>query len=120
MNDQAQQHGITLVDVPEFVAMGLFAEVEMRRERVLEKVHDQVAGQYEKRGILAPECEAGREDFHQSRGQHEPCAESDEVFQVATLPSALHDDGAAKHIGERSSQAQQEARRDGIHQDLQA
>ena len=50
MNDEAEQYGVSLVRVHELVAMGFFAKVEVRRNRMLEEVNDQIAQQHKKRG----------------------------------------------------------------------
>src|SRR5882724_7852652 len=43
VDDEAEKNGISLVRVDELVFMRFFAEVEVRSDRVLEEVDDQVA-----------------------------------------------------------------------------
>src|SRR5271165_5051513 len=43
VDDEPEQHGVSLVGVHELVAMRLLAKMEVRRDRVLEEVNDQVA-----------------------------------------------------------------------------
>src|SRR4051812_32735017 len=49
------------------------------------------------------------------RREHEPRTERDEIFQVAPLPVALHDHGAAKSVGSGCRQAEEQADKDWIH-----
>jgi hypothetical protein len=48
MNDEAEQHGISGVRVLELVMMGLFAEMKVWGNRVLEEVNDQIAQENQK------------------------------------------------------------------------
>src|SRR4051812_40534148 len=59
--------------------------------------------------------QALRHHLDDGRREHEPRTEGDEVFQVAPLPVALHDYSAAKSVGSGSSQAKEQADKDGIH-----
>ena len=45
MDDESQQHGISFVRMHELIFVGLFAKVEVRRDRMLEEVNDEVAEQ---------------------------------------------------------------------------
>src|SRR4051812_6272892 len=56
-----------------------------------------------------------RNHLHQSSREHEAGAESDEVFKVALLPIALHDDGAAECVGGSGCEAEEKTNKDGIH-----
>ena len=64
----------------EFVLMGLFAEVEVRRNRVLEEMNDEIAEQDQESGISAAELKAGRHHLDQRGGEHEAGAQRDKVF----------------------------------------
>src|ERR1700722_14569929 len=45
VDDQAEQHRVTLVRMHELVSVRLFAEVEVRCDRVLEEMNEEVAEQ---------------------------------------------------------------------------
>ena len=80
MNCQAKQYGVTLVGVDELVFVGFFAEMEMRCDGVFEKMNDEIAHKHEVRSIFWPQLQAGRENLHDGRSQHESRTEGDEVF----------------------------------------
>src|SRR5271167_2123817 len=46
MNDQAEQHGVSLVGMNELVVMRFFAKVEVRRDRMLKEVDDEITEEY--------------------------------------------------------------------------
>ena len=57
MNDKSKEHGISLVGVHELVVMCFLAKMKMRRDRMLEKVDDQVAQQHKKCGGSSAQLE---------------------------------------------------------------
>ena len=85
--------------VDELVAMCFFAEVKVRRHRVLKKVDDQIAEQNQKCRRFATQFQAFRNHLDQSGGQHESRAQGDKVAEIAPLPVPLHNDRAAKDVG---------------------
>src|SRR5579863_4586963 len=109
MNDQAQQHRIALVRVHELIVMSFFTKVEVRRNRVLEKMSDKVAQQNQERRAPAAQFQTFRDHFHQSGSQHKSRAQRDEVTQITPLPIALDYDRTAEYIGGRSGQAEKNA-----------
>src|SRR5438270_8156083 len=115
VDKQANENRQALVGMEELVVMGLFAEVEMGRDGVLEKMDDQIAKQNQEGCIMSAEFEAGRNNFHQRGRQHESCPQSDEIFQISSLPVPLHDDGAAENIGRGSREAEDDTCQDWIH-----
>src|SRR5437660_8390314 len=115
VDEQADENRQTLVRMEELVVMGLFAEVEMGCDGVLEKMDDQIAKQNQERRVVSAEFEAGRNNFHQRGGQHESCPKRDEIFQISSLPVPLHDDGAAENIGRGSREAEDDCREDWSH-----
>src|ERR1700757_337118 len=116
VDKQANENRHALVRMEELVVMGLFAEVEMGGDGVLEKMDDQIAKQNQERCIMSAEFEAGGNNFHQRGRQHESCSQSDEIFQISSLPVPLHDDGAAENIGRGSREAEEDTCQDWIHQ----
>src|SRR4029077_10446671 len=92
-----------------------FAEVEMGRDGVFEKMDDQIAKQNQERCIMSAEFEADGNNFHQRGRQHESCSQSDEIFQISSLPVPLHDDGAAENIGGGGREAEEDTCQDWIH-----
>src|SRR5579871_3969451 len=50
VNDQTNQHRVTAVDVDEFIGVRFFAEMEVRSNRVLKKMNDEVSQQHKQCG----------------------------------------------------------------------
>src|SRR5512141_114582 len=99
----------------ELVVMRLFAEMEVRCDGMLEEVNDEVAEQNQQ-GCRSPaQFQTLRDHFDKRGGQHKSCAECDEVAQVAPLPIALHDDGAAEDVGGGGGKAEKHASGNRIH-----
>jgi hypothetical protein len=115
VDQQSHEDGIPFVRMDEFVLVRFFAEMKVGRNGMLEKVNDQVAEQHQEGRVSAAELEALGHDFDERRGEHESGAECDKVLEVSTLPISLNDDGAAKHVGAGSGQAEQDAREDRVH-----
>ena len=80
--------------------MRFFAEMEMRRDGVLEEVNEQIAAEDEESGTGAAQFDAGGNHFDDGRGEHETGAESHEIFQIAFFPVALNENEPAKDVGE--------------------
>src|SRR6202030_1496608 len=117
MNQQPDQNRISLVRMHELVSMRFFSKVEMRRDRMLKEMDEQVSREDKKPTIRASELDALRHHLDQRRRQHETCSERDEVAEVGTLPMLLNDDGAAEHIRARRGQPQQQTGQDGRHEE---
>src|ERR1017187_1740224 len=115
MNDESEQHGISLVRMDEFVVMRLFAEMKMRCYRMLEEVDDQVAEKHQKRRRPAVKLKAFWNHLDQGGGQHEPSAQRDKVTQIAALPMPLHNDRSAENVGGSCGQAEKYAGGNGMH-----
>ena len=115
VDQQANQYRISHVSMDELVGVGLFSEVEMRGDGVLEEMDEQVSEQDEKPGILAAQFNAFRHHFDEGRRQHEARSQSDEVAKVGALPISLDDDGAAEDVGGGRRQAEQHAGQYGGH-----
>ena len=115
VNDQAQQHRITRVPMCKFIAMCLFAEVEVRRYRVLKKMDDQVTQQHQEGRAFTAQLQAGGKNLYNRRGQHEARTQGDKIFQITTLPTSLDDNRAAKNVCRRRRQAQQNAQQNRMH-----
>ena len=89
--------------------MGFLAEVKMRGEGVLEKMHQEVAGEDQKenrvgagvktRGGIGTQLQRFGNHFEQRRSQHEAGAEGDEITQIAPRPFAVGDEQAAEDVG---------------------
>src|SRR5450631_1727196 len=115
MNDESEQHGISLVRMDEFVVMRLFAKMKMRCDRMLEEVDDQVAEKHQKRRRPAVKLKAFWNHLDQGGGQHEPRAQRNEVPQVAALPMPLHNNRSAENVGGSCGQAEKYAGGNGMH-----
>ena len=78
----------------------LFAEVEVRRDRVLEEVHAEVADQDEEERVR--DLRAFGQHAHERGRQHEPGAARDEIAQrrQPLLVHGGHEQGA-REIGDR-------------------
>ena len=85
----------------EFVGVSFLPEVEVRGHRMLEEVDDQIAEQDEESGIFSVQLETRRDHLDHRGGQHESCAQRDEVLEVSPLPVPVDDDGAAENVGQR-------------------
>src|SRR5882757_800938 len=120
MNGQTQQNRITPMRVNKFVAVYFLAEMKMWRQRVLEEMDDEIAGQNEECTIPAPQFETGGNHFQQSGRQHESGTERDEIFQIPPLPMPLDNDSAAKYVRHRRGQAKQQTGCNRMHADWQA
>ena len=116
VDQQADQHRVAFVSVNELVGVRFFSKVEVRRDRVLKEMDEQVSAKNKKPGVGAPQLNALRHHFDERRCQHKTCAQRDEIAQVGTLPISLHNDGAAEHIRARRRQPQQHAGQDGRHE----
>ena len=101
----------------ELVGVGFFSKVEMRGDRVLEEMDEQVSEQNEKSRIGAAQLNAGRNHLDQRRRQHETCAERDKISEIRPLPIPLNDDGAAENVRARRGQPQQHTGQDGGHEE---
>src|SRR5437660_3409471 len=104
----------------ELVVMRFFAEMKVRRDRVLKKMNDEVAEQNQKRRRPSSHLDAFRNHLDQRGSQHESRAQRDEVAQITPFPMPLHDDRAAEYIGSGGSQAEQDAGGDGMHRAIRA
>ena len=101
--------------VDELILVGFLAEVEVRRNGMFEQMNDEISGQNQEGGALAAKLQAGGEDLHDRRRQHESRAQRHEVLQIRTVPVLLDDDGAAENIGRRRGEAEQDAEENGMH-----
>src|SRR5215469_3939459 len=115
MNDQAEQHRVSAMQVDELSVVGLFAEMEVRCDRVLEEMNDQISEEHQKGSGFSPHLDALRNHLDQSGGQHEPGAQGHEVTKIASLPMPLHDDRTAKDIGRSGGEAEKYAGENRVH-----
>ena len=88
--------------------VGLFTEVKVWRHRVLEEVHEEVAGEDQKRAAAVPH-HRHRQHVHECGGEHEAGAQGHEVAQDQVVPvTPGNEDQAARDVGERSDQTEQQ------------
>ncbi len=80
--------------------VGFFAEVEVRRNGVLEQVDDAVAGEHEGRSPERREADAFRDHVEDGDGHHESGAKGDEVAEIVLRPAAAHQNHAADDVGD--------------------
>src|SRR5580698_812136 len=102
----------------ELIFVGLFAEVEVRRDRVLEEMNEEIAEQDQIGGASSPQFQALWHHLDQSSRQHEPSAQGDKIAQITPLPTTLHNDRPAKNVSGGGSEAEQDADEDGAHVQL--
>ena len=93
----------------ELVVMRLFAEMEVRCNRVFEEVNDEVTKQNQEGRAASAQFETLRDHLHQSRGQHEPRTDRHKIAKIAPFPMPLHNNRPAKHVGRSSTKSQQYA-----------
>src|SRR5215469_15772339 len=98
-----------------FFFVRFFSEVKVRRDRVFEKVNDQVPQQDQKRRVAPTQLETGWHHLDKGCRQHEASAEGHEVPQVAAFPVSLDDDCATEDIRSSSGQTKQDCCGDGRH-----
>src|ERR1700730_15973232 len=99
----------------ELVVMRLFAEMEVRCNRVFEEVNDEVPQQNQEGRAAPAQVEALRTQLHHSCGQHEPGTERHKIAKITPFPMPLHNNRPAKLVGRSSSKSQQYADEDGAH-----
>src|ERR1700690_2680802 len=115
MDDQAHEQRVPPVTMDERILVRFLAEVEVRRNRMLEQVNQKISGQNEDGGTLALEFQAGGENFYNRGRQHESRTQRDEVLQIRTVPVFLNNNGAAKNVGRRCRETEQNAEENGVH-----
>jgi hypothetical protein len=94
--------------------MSFSAKMKVRRDSVLDELNEQVAGQKQRHcaedGVgsrialpgARPNADAFRENLDEDGGQHESCAECDEVFQKSltqTVRAGLYEHQPAENVG---------------------
>src|SRR6266404_2397941 len=99
----------------ELIGVGFFSEVEVRGQGVLEEVSNKVSGQQQKGSVLLAYRKAGRDDFQRCGGQHEPCAQSDKILEIRTVPVLLNNNRATKNVCRGGGRAEQKAEKDRVH-----
>src|SRR5262249_8613894 len=100
MYEQTPEGRIGHARIKDLVRVGLFAEMEMRRPRVLEEVDDEVTDQNQQRrrprGAWRRNSYALRDHFGQCGSQHEARTESDEIGHEGPAPRPGAHNHAAK------------------------
>jgi len=79
--------------------VGFLSEVEVGRDRVLEKVNEQITNKHQEGRAFAAQFEGGGENFDDGGGQHESRAQGDKIPEVGSIPVLLDNDGAPEHVG---------------------
>jgi len=92
----------------EQLRMGLLAEVEVRCDRVLEEVDEQVAGE-DQDGSEGREVLALGHHLQDDGRQHEPRPERDGIAEEAGVPVPERHDDAAEQVGDRREPDAEEA-----------
>ena len=99
VNRKSEQRGNSGVIRHKMLDVRFFAEMEMRRQGVLEKMNDEISDEHEKIGAVARQGHRFGKNFENRRGQHEARAQRQKIFQVLPRPFAVQDKQAAKNIG---------------------
>ena len=96
--------------VGDFVVMGFFAEMKMRRDGMLEEMDEKISGEDENENARHTGCQSQRlgDHFEKGGGEHEARAECNEIFQVGARPLAADDCETADDIGGRGDHAQKQ------------
>ena len=115
MDDQSHKHRVSPVTVDERILMSFLAKVEVRRNRMFEQVNQKISGENQDRGAFAAELQAGRENLYNRGRQHESRTQRHEVLEIRAVPILLDNDGAAKNIGRRCRETEQNAEENGMH-----
>ena len=117
VNQQPNYNRISLVRMHELLRMRLFSKMKMRRDGVLEKMHQQISSQNQKSRMRPAQLNALRNHLDQRRSQPEPRAQRHEIPQIRPLPIPLHNNLAAKNIRARRRQPQQHTSQNGRHEE---
>jgi len=115
VDDQSDQHRISLARVEEFILVRLFPKMKVGGDGMLKKMDDEVSNQDEKGCILAAQFQTRRDHLDDRGGQHKPSAQRDKVSEVTAFPMPLNDDRAAKYIRSGGSKAQRKTEGDWVH-----
>src|SRR5437763_12608937 len=95
--------------------VGFLAEMEVRGDRVLEEMDEQISCEHQQRRAAAAKFQAVRDDLDNGHTQHKAGTKRDKIFQVRAVPVLLHDDGAAENVRGGGSQSEQKTEQDGMH-----
>src|SRR6266852_2487620 len=90
----------------EMLWMRFLSEMKVRRQRVLKKMHDEIADQRKDVGAIAGQFHRFRKNFEDRRGQHESSSNGEKILQILARPFAVQDEQAAENVGRRSRQTQ--------------
>src|SRR5208283_326722 len=111
VNRQAEQHRASRMMVLHLFRVSLFPEVKVRRDGVLEQVHQEKADQNGDECLLSRQPYGLRNHFDKRHGEHVARAERQEILQVAPRPFAVHHEVAAEEIASGGHQPQQRRQR---------
>jgi hypothetical protein len=91
-------------DQPDCLGYGVrfLTEMEVRHQRVLREIHQQVTDQHHQRRIPALPLERGRYQLQQRHRDHEAGGERDQPVERCRAPAPARRDGCrAQHVGAR-------------------
>ena len=86
--------------------MDFLTEMEMRRQSVLEEVHEEETGEDEEKCGVAAEADGLGDDVNKGDGEHVAGAESDEVLKELARPFAADNEIAAEEIAGSGNEAE--------------
>ncbi len=98
-----------------FVGVRFFAVVKVRRDGVLEEVHQKISAEHEERAVASGQGKALGNHLDQRSCQHEARTQGHEVAKIIALPVLLHDHRTAKDVGGGGAKTKQNAEQNGIH-----
>src|SRR5580704_5314301 len=101
VNGQSQQDGSSCVVMTDLLVMRLFPKMKMRRDGVLEQMHEKIAEQYKHQGLLA--CQMNRLWNHikERHGQHVAGPQRQKILQKVPRPIPPHNKIPANQIPRR-------------------
>ena len=108
VNGEPEQCGNSGVLRHKMLDVRFFSEMEMRRERVLKKMNDEISDQHEEIREASRQGHRLGENLENGRGQHEARAERQKIFQVLARPFAVQDKKSAENVGRRGRQPEQQ------------
>ena len=106
MNAKTEENRAPGMSVLEFFPMSFFAEMEVRRHGVFEKMDEKETDQDVEKRALPGEANRFRKNFDKDDGQHVAGTECQEILQVLTGPFFAYYEIAAEKISSGGDDAE--------------
>ena len=114
VNEQAEKGAGAGVLVTHGFGVGLFPEMEMRRQGVLEEMHQEKTNEDVKERAIAGELHRFGNNFEKCHGEHIARAKGQEKLEKLARPIAPHDEVTAEQISACGHEAEDGCRGDSL------